>query len=70
MTNIKNTITPNNELPIMLTIEEASRETGLASYLIRRMCWQGKVVTVKTGKKWLINKTSLIAFLTNGGTVS
>lgn len=69
MTNINNTNLSNNELPIMLTIEEASRETGLASYLVRRMCWQGKVVTVKTGKKWLINKKSLIEFLSTGGTV-
>ncbi len=56
-------------IPVMLTIEEASVETGLASYMLRRMCWQGKVVTVKTGKKWLINRASLIEFLNNGGII-
>lgn len=56
-------------LPQMLTIEQASRETHICASTLRKMCWQGKVKTIRTGKKWLINRNSLSDFLTEGGYV-
>lgn len=57
------------KLPKMLTIEQASRETNICSSTIRKMCWNNKIRTIKTGRKWLINKESLIDYLNSGGSI-
>ena len=41
--------------PQMVTINEAAARTGLSPYTVRKLCWQKRVVTLKTGNKWLIN---------------
>lgn len=51
------------EVPRMLTIKEAAKETGLAEYHIRRLCKTGEIVAVKTGRKFLVNITKLCEYL-------
>lgn len=58
-----------DELPMMMTISGASRETGLAPNVLRRLCESGKVVTVRIGKKYYINSVSLQEILATGTVV-
>lgn len=51
------------DIPRMLTIKEAAKETGLAEYHIRRLCKTGEIVAVRTGKKILVNITKLCEYL-------
>lgn len=55
--------------PLMVTINEAAVRTGLSPYTVRKLCWQGRIVTLKSGKRWLINYESLIRFLEKGGEI-
>lgn len=56
-------------LPKMLTLREASAASGLSYCHLRNLCLEGTVYCVRAGKKWLINKDSLAAYLggTSGG---
>jgi excisionase family DNA binding protein len=48
----------------MLTIKEAAALVdGLTEYRVRELCRSGELPTVKAGKKYLINKDTLIRFL-------
>lgn len=51
------------DIPRMLTIKEAAKETGLAEYHIRRLCKTGEIVAVRTGKKFLLNMDRFIEYL-------
>lgn len=53
----------------MVTINEAAARTGLSPYTVRKLCWQKRVVTLKTGNKWLINYDSLCRLLEKGGEI-
>lgn len=57
------------KVPTMITIAQAAAETGLSYDHLRKLCLQGKIVHVRAGKKFLINKEKLIGFL-NGGEAS
>ena len=52
--------------PRMLTIKEASEETGLCYSLIRKMCLAGKIPHVRAGSKTLINARKLTEYLNRG----
>ena len=54
------------ELPMMMTVSRASRESGLAPNVLRRLCESGKVITVRIGKKYYINSVSLQEILATG----
>jgi hypothetical protein len=56
----------NSNSPKMLTISETSKESGLAKYYIRTLCWQNKIVYIKAGKKYLINYGKFIDYLNAG----
>ena len=61
----------SENIPAMLTIEETAKRTGLSYEYIRKLCKQGEIVFVRTGRKYLINFDRFIDFLNNGeGTVS
>ena len=48
----------------MLTIKEAAALVdGLTEYRVLELCRSGELPTVKAGKKYLINKNTLIRFL-------
>jgi len=47
----------------MRTIAETAKVTGLAENFVRRLCLSGQIVSVKAGKKYLINLDRFIEFL-------
>ena len=49
--------------PKMLKISDASVQSGLSPYALRKLCRTGKVRFVSSGNRWLINADSLAAFL-------
>ena len=53
-------------IPTMITIKEASIQTGLSYEYIRKLCLQKKIVFVKAGCKYLINMEKLVEFLNQG----
>lgn len=57
------------ELPMMMTIAGASKETGLSQNVLRKLCESGKLITVRIGKKYYINSVSLQDILATGTVV-
>lgn len=55
-------------VPVMLTIDQAREKTGLSYDFLRKLCLQGKIVSIRAGSKYLINQDALITYL-NTGTV-
>lgn len=53
--------------PLLLTVPEIHKKTGLSIYMIRRMIEEEKVVTIRLGRKIFVNYDSMIRFL-NGET--
>lgn len=51
------------DIPRMLTIKEAAKETGLAEYHVRQLCINGEIVAVRTGRKYLVNLDRFIEYL-------
>lgn len=54
------------ELPRMLTMREAAKETGLSYNAVREMCLNDKIVYCKSGKKYYINVEKLVEYLNRG----
>ena len=52
--------------PTMLSLKEASEETGLAYETLRKCCHRGKIKYIQSGKKWLINADSLARYMNEG----
>ena len=50
-------------VPRMLTIQQASDETGLSYGCIRKWCLEKRIVFVRSGKKYLINMDRLGDYL-------
>lgn len=53
-------------IPEMLTINQASKRTGLSYEYLRKLCIQKKIVYVRAGNRYLINALKLIEFLNSG----
>ena len=53
-------------VPVMLTIEETAKHFGLAKNFVRRAVLEGKVVYVRSGKKYLLNAERFTDFLNAG----
>lgn len=53
-------------IPTMMTIREASNETGISYDRIRKMCLQGKIVHIRMGTKFLINMEKFVEYLNKG----
>ena len=51
----------------MLTIWECAERTGLPYKLIRKMCLQGEIVCIRSGKKFYINYPMLCKYLSGEG---
>jgi len=51
------------QIPTMLTINEVAEKTGLAKFHIRTLALQGKIKTIRAGKKILINFEKFIEYL-------
>ena len=54
------------EVPRMISLRKAAKETGLTYLLIRELCDSVKVAYLKSGRKYLVNYQSLLALLKNG----
>lgn len=52
--------------PHMLTVAEASAQSGLSPYTLRKLCRSGQIRFVACGCRWLVNGESLARFLENG----
>lgn len=52
--------------PRMRTIDEVSKLTGLSYTFIRKLCLNGKIVHVKTGRKYLVNLDKFYEYLNTG----
>lgn len=51
------------DIPKMVTINEASRLTGLSYDHIRKGCLRHEIVHVRAGKKYFINLPKLVELL-------
>ena len=56
----------SENVPTMLTMEETAKRTGLSYEYIRKLCKNGKIVFVKSGRKYLINFTRFVEYLNTG----
>lgn len=54
------------EMPVMLTIREASRLTGLPDKRLRKMILAGEVAYYRAGSRYYLNADSLRACLEGG----
>lgn len=52
--------------PHMLTVAEASAQSGLSPYTLRKLCRSGQIHFVACGCRWLVNGESLARFLEGG----
>ena len=55
------------KIPTMVTLAEASKQTGLSYDYLRKLCLTGQITHIRAGKKYLINLEKLVDYL-NGGT--
>lgn len=51
---------------MMLTIKETTKAIGLKEHVIRKLCTDGKIETVRVGKVYYINYPKLVEMLNNG----
>ena len=52
--------------PHMLSVAEASAQSGLSPYTLRKLCRSGQIRFVACGCRWLVNGESLAHFLEGG----
>ena len=51
----------------MLSLKQASSETGLSYYCLRNLCLENKVAHITSGTKYLINADRLADYLNSTG---
>lgn len=54
-------------IPTMLTLKEASTQTGLSYDFLRKLCITGQIVHIRAGCKILVNMDKLIEYLNTAG---
>lgn len=52
--------------PTMVTLNEASAQSGLSYDYLRKLCLQKKIVYVRAGCKYLVNLENLVEYLNRG----
>lgn len=50
-------------IPHMATINETAQMFGISSYFVRKLVRSGKVIAVKTGRKYLVNVDKFADYL-------
>ena len=53
----------NGKIPVMLSLKDASSETGLSYDSLRKMCLSNTIVHIRVGTKFFVNMDKLIEFL-------
>lgn len=56
----------SNNIPTMLTLNEAAKATGLSYGHLRALCLKKEIVFIRSGNKYLINLEKLIQYLNEG----
>ncbi len=56
----------NMTIPTMVTLNEASAQSGLSYDYLRKLCLQKKIVYVRAGCKYLVNLEKLVEYLNQG----
>ena len=51
---------------MMKTIKQASEETGLSQYAIRKLILSNKIKYIRCGVKYMVNMPSLLAYCEGG----
>lgn len=54
-------------IPTMVTLKEASAQTGLSYDALRKLCLTGQIVHIRAGCKILVNLDRLIEYLNTAG---
>lgn len=54
------------EQKILMTIKETAKAIGLKEFVIRKLCVDKKIDTVKVGKVYYINYPKLVEKINNG----
>jgi len=52
-----------NELPLVLTTEEAAQLLRVTVKTIKTMCAEGRLPAAKVGRAWRINRDDVLTFL-------
>lgn len=52
----------NNDLPIMLTVNQTAEAFGISRHFARQLALTGQVNAVRSGKKILINRSSVARY--------
>lgn len=47
----------------MLSLKQASKETGLSYYCLRNLCLNGEIAHIRSGNKYMINADRLEEYL-------
>lgn len=55
-----------SELPLMMSVRESAKQTGLSYQYLLQLCKTGKVACVKSGNRYLVNTRKLAQFLNDG----
>lgn len=56
----------DTSIPHMMTIRGIAKETGLAESAVRKMVKEGKIPSIKAGKKYLINYSKVCDLINQG----
>ena len=54
-------------MPKMLSLKQASTETGLSYYCLRNLCLNGEIAHIRSGNKYMINADRLEEYLDGMG---
>lgn len=54
------------KIPKMMSLTEAAEATGVSYYFLRKLCQEGRVVHIRSGRKYYINMDRLAEFLDTG----
>lgn len=52
------------ELPVMLTLQEASEKSGISYYGLRRACLDGRLPYFRSGRRYYVSEKNLAECLT------
>ena len=56
------------KVPVMLSIRETAKRTGISQYVLRRWIAEKRIVCVTCGKKYLVNYDSVLGLLNGAET--
>lgn len=67
---MENNVSNIHKLPRMIKLKQATEETGLSYHYLRKLCINGTLLHVRSGRCYYINADSLYDFLNDGNHAS